>query len=456
MPSKIYTVKASVNKAIGEINGGGDNNAPRRGNLEPGMRSFTQAKYTFTCLLATVNLFDQEVLKQIVSIAQQKVSKAKAADWCRAIALSPPPNVEGDKVIISEESFDSSAQLSIATGGKVFSFTLAQLVQICEHIRSFVKENDITAENVAGKRFILYKALPAPLKLCTDAKTLALLGQLLLTPEAQVDGVLAQFSIKDTTVSPIVGGLERIPVAHITNLTEFIDDLLDSLPSIIDTMNGPDARVAKMLARTALPESIGSYMHVNKDYSTILQPPAQPGQKKPTPRAPPKEVAAPELAGRPIIVVPPVCNSMFNILNAATILSSGKFIPATSDTQPAYIIKHGFPGSRHTARFELCDSPKSLAPEAWSRVVAVFAVGQAWQFRGCKAGYGDPTFLFSNKPGFHICSDVHKVSAQIRSWNVKLISTSTLGLTDGLNEFWNRVQQEMARNPAFAQKREGR
>ncbi|KAG9395583.1 hypothetical protein J8273_3165 [Carpediemonas membranifera] len=98
MPSKIYTVKASVNKAIGEINGGGDNNAPRRGNLEPGMRSFTQAKYTFTCLLAcvsasahaltpprTVNLFDQEVLKQIVSIAQQKVSKAKAADRCRWI-----------------------------------------------------------------------------------------------------------------------------------------------------------------------------------------------------------------------------------------------------------------------------------------------------------------------------------------------------------------------------------
>ncbi|KAG9397570.1 hypothetical protein J8273_0700 [Carpediemonas membranifera] len=98
MPSKIYTVKASVNKAIGEINDGGDNNAPRRGrgNLEPGMRSFTQAKYTFTCLLAyvsasvhaltpprTVNLFDEEVLKQI-AIAQQKVSKAKAAD--RAIS----------------------------------------------------------------------------------------------------------------------------------------------------------------------------------------------------------------------------------------------------------------------------------------------------------------------------------------------------------------------------------
>ncbi|KAG9394362.1 hypothetical protein J8273_4003 [Carpediemonas membranifera] len=62
------------------------------------MRSFTQAKYTFTCLLAcvsasahaltpprTVNLFDEEVLKQIVSIAQQKVSKAKAADRCRWI-----------------------------------------------------------------------------------------------------------------------------------------------------------------------------------------------------------------------------------------------------------------------------------------------------------------------------------------------------------------------------------
>ncbi|KAG9396923.1 hypothetical protein J8273_1977 [Carpediemonas membranifera] len=62
------------------------------------MRSFTQAKYTFTCLLAcvsasahaltpprTVNLFDQEALAQIVSIAQQKVSKAKAADRCRWI-----------------------------------------------------------------------------------------------------------------------------------------------------------------------------------------------------------------------------------------------------------------------------------------------------------------------------------------------------------------------------------
>lgn len=46
------------------------------------------------------------------------------------------------------------------------------------------------------------------------------------------------------------------------------------------------------------------------------------------------------------------------------------------------------------SKYLLVDSPK-LSPKDWERVVAVFATGQAWQFKDWPPGYSNPVELFS-------------------------------------------------------------
>ncbi|KAG9389843.1 hypothetical protein J8273_8522 [Carpediemonas membranifera] len=179
MPSKIYTAKASVNKAIGEINGGGDNNAPRRGNLEPGMRSFTQAKHTFTCLLAcvsasahaltpprTVNLFDQEVLAQIGSsnkrarLGQDDTEATPAPDIQALMGFDPGARSLGGYTIRRPDGQSVSGVLakcgytatpSFRVNMSAASFKTTSLEALKQSIR-FVHENIVQIINEGTRK----------------------------------------------------------------------------------------------------------------------------------------------------------------------------------------------------------------------------------------------------------------------------------------------------------------
>lgn len=47
------------------------------------------------------------------------------------------------------------------------------------------------------------------------------------------------------------------------------------------------------------------------------------------------------------------------------------------------------------AKYVLLDNPNKLNEKEWDRVVAVFALGQGWQFKDFPGVYSNPVELFS-------------------------------------------------------------
>lgn len=65
------------------------------------------------------------------------------------------------------------------------------------------------------------------------------------------------------------------------------------------------------------------------------------------------------------------------------------------------------------------------------KVVAVFAHGPDWQFKGWKWGERDgkeigPAEIFSRCHGFHVHYDNVEVHPNIKQWNVKLLPVSEI------------------------------
>jgi len=96
--------------------------------------------------------------------------------------------------------------------------------------------------------------------------------------------------------------------------------------------------------------------------------------------------------------------------------------------------------------YHVIDNPAKLTPEDWYRVVAVFAQGAAWQFKGWK--WSTPVEIFTNVRGFSLCFDDVQPSSAILSWNVKVLSINKyrrhLDKTAML-EFWNELEEFLAK-----------
>ena len=88
-------------------------------------------------------------------------------------------------------------------------------------------------------------------------------------------------------------------------------------------------------------------------------------------------------------------------------------------------MKHTFTNGTKL-EFKIIDDTvaKTFSDKEWSRVVAVFASGQAWQFKGWK--WSNPVELFQNVLGVHLTLDDRPVDANIRSWNCTVLKVLTI------------------------------
>lgn len=82
--------------------------------------------------------------------------------------------------------------------------------------------------------------------------------------------------------------------------------------------------------------------------------------------------------------------------------------------------------AKHASNFEVYDSVESLAPKDWymnvdsrSRIVAVFATGQEWQFSNWYKDYKQPVTLFSKVLGFSLRYSDDPPAGMLPKWNVK-------------------------------------
>jgi parafibromin len=72
-------------------------------------------------------------------------------------------------------------------------------------------------------------------------------------------------------------------------------------------------------------------------------------------------------------------------------------------------------------RFIIVDTPEQFKPEYWSRVVAVFTTGQAWQFKSYK--WQQPQDLFRHTLGVYVGFRGDQMPETIRGWGRGVLTT---------------------------------
>jgi parafibromin len=110
-------------------------------------------------------------------------------------------------------------------------------------------------------------------------------------------------------------------------------------------------------------------------------------------------------------------------------------------------ITRKLPGSNTLLEYKVIDNPNKLAEEDWASVVAIFATGQLWQFKGWK--WEDPRTLFANILGVHLTMDDTAVTENILQWNCKVLKINrTKRHSDAIamNKFWGHVDSYVEQN----------
>ena len=147
------------------------------------------------------------------------------------------------------------------------------------------------------------------------------------------------------------------------------------------------------------------------------------------------------VTGPAIIIVPNAPTATINSLNSLPFLE-GKYI-SVEECRTAGIKRK--PDLKLTRRnrdgsqieFVIKDNVNNMDTGDWERVVAVFATGQAWQFKGWK--FNTPGDVFSNILGVHVTFDDRAVNPNCAAWDCKVLKINQHKRhLDGVasNDFW--------------------
>lgn len=137
-----------------------------------------------------------------------------------------------------------------------------------------------------------------------------------------------------------------------------------------------------------------------KKQQIAQMPPGRPKEMLPTAQA---RVSPQNMNKRPsrtpIIIIPATNSSLITMFNAKDILQDMKFV--TTEDKKAKgcpreneILLQRNKEANSTVPYRIIDNPAKLTPHEWSRVVAVFVMGPAWQFKGWPWD-GNPVEIFS-------------------------------------------------------------
>lgn len=163
--------------------------------------------------------------------------------------------------------------------------------------------------------------------------------------------------------------------------------------------------------------------------------------------------------GTPIIIVPAAATSAITLHNAAAFLQDGRYLTpaearaaAGSEPKPAKVTIRRRDGRGVLCQYHVIDNVALLQRADWMKVVAVFALGPEWQFKGWRWGRTDerpdvtPTEVFDRAVGFHLMWEGDAPHANIPKWNVKILAVSKTKryLDAGVaNKFWELVDRDV-------------
>lgn len=152
----------------------------------------------------------------------------------------------------------------------------------------------------------------------------------------------------------------------------------------------------------------------------------------------------------PIIVIPSATTSLITMYNAKEILQDLKYVTTEEKRQSGEkraneVLLQRRKDSNSTVPYRVIDNPGKLSQTDWDRVVAVFVMGPAWQFKGWPWG-GNPVDIFSKICAFHLKYDEMKLDNNVARWAVCVIQLSrTKRHLDraALMVFWEKLDKHM-------------
>ncbi|XP_046675123.1 parafibromin-like isoform X1 [Homalodisca vitripennis] len=155
----------------------------------------------------------------------------------------------------------------------------------------------------------------------------------------------------------------------------------------------------------------------------------------------------------PIIIIPAANISLITMYNAKDILQDLKFF--TTEEKKAQgakreneVLLQRRKNGLLTVPYRVIDNPMKLTPYDWDRVVAVFALGPTWQFKGWPWN-GNPVEIFSKVCGFHLKYDEMRMDKNVQGWDVSVIQLSrTKRHLDraALMAFWEKLDKHLMKN----------
>jgi hypothetical protein len=162
--------------------------------------------------------------------------------------------------------------------------------------------------------------------------------------------------------------------------------------------------------------------------------------------------------GAAVIIVPNAASSLITLFNAPRFLQDAYFVHPTearsamttagADKPWKVTIQRQVGGK--VLRYHILDSVSRLKHTDWDKVVAVFAHGPDWQFKGWRWGRPEgrpdisPVEIFDRVMGFHLHYDDEPVPTSISRWSVMPlgVSKSQRHLDPGVvAKFWDRVDR---------------
>ncbi|XP_074611235.1 parafibromin-like [Acropora palmata] len=177
---------------------------------------------------------------------------------------------------------------------------------------------------------------------------------------------------------------------------------------------------------------------VQKPVRKVLPSPSPHTQPSKAPRPLPQKPAKRE-SRTPIIIIPAGATSLITLYNAQDLLQDYKFVSSEEKKTQGVRRENEVliqrrkeihqsqtaPGATQTSMtvpYRVIDNPSRLQQNDWSRVVAVFVQGPAWQFKGWP--YSSPVDIFSKTKGFYLKYDEMKTEPNVLKWDVQILTIS--------------------------------
>lgn len=144
-----------------------------------------------------------------------------------------------------------------------------------------------------------------------------------------------------------------------------------------------------------------------------------------------------------IILVPRTNQSRVNITNVKHFLNDGVWEPPTADPrkiEDSIVHKHSV--TMHSTTYEIVAKEDLLKEDDWSRVVAIFLCGKAWQIKNYRPN--DAAHLFANTCGIYVHWKHEQVPPEISNWRIRkfqIDQATRHGDATVVDNIWREIEQ---------------